>query len=218
MAPVLFFFPMLLTALTQPLSILLYSDWQSKHQAMALLMGQALLFPVAPDSESLFLSHSSWHCHTCLTALNPSLSLYQRIRNPSTVICLGQSNFLWGSYFSFFLLLLLLDRRPSHVVLLQNVTCLWNSSPHFPPFFPLPAVLPDFEMEVQQTLQNLPFLIFFLSKYIYIHPHIYICGTISIFIHAFICVSTEQGHSMWERQRKFQGRPPWFELININKN
>lgn len=186
MALALFFLPMLLLALTQPLSILLYSDWESRHQAMALLMGQALLFPVASSSESLFLSHSSWHCHTCLTALNPSLSLYQRIRNPSTVICLGQSNFLWGSYFSFFLLLLLFDRRPSHVVLLQNVTCLWNSSPHFPPFFPLPAVLPDFKMEVQQTLQNLPFLIFFLSKYIYTPTHIYMWD--SIYIYTCICM------------------------------
>lgn len=213
MAPVLFFLPMLLMALTQPLSILLYSDWQSKHQAMALLMGQALLFPVAPDSESLFLSHSSWHCHTCLTALNPSLSLYQRIRNPSTVICLGQSNFLWGSYFSFFLLLLLLDRRPSHVVLLQNVTCLWNSSPHFPPFFPLPAVLPDFEMEVQQTLQNLPFLIFFLSKYIYTPTHIYMWDYIYIYTCIYMCIYWTRAFNVG-KTKKISGQTP---MVWINK-
>lgn len=58
------------------------------------LMGQALIFPVAAVSDSPFLSHSSWHCHTYLTALNPPLSLYQSIKNSSTVICLGQNNFL----------------------------------------------------------------------------------------------------------------------------
>lgn len=88
---------MLLVTLTQTLSIPLKSGFpvcQSRHQGMDLLMGQALIFLTASGSESPFLSHSSWHCHTCLTALNSPLSLYQRIRNPSTIICLGQSNFL----------------------------------------------------------------------------------------------------------------------------
>lgn len=211
MAPALFFLPMLLVALTQPISILLYSDWQSRHQAMVLLMGQALLFPVASSSESLFLSHSSWHCHTCLTALNPSLSLYQRIRNPSTIICLGQSNFLWGSYFPFFLLLLLLDRRPSHVVLLQNV-----SETVVPISLPSSLSLLFYlilKWKFSRHCKIYHFL-FFSSANIYIHPHIYICGTLSIFIHAFICISTEQGHSIWEKQRESSGRT---SMVWINK-
>lgn len=63
------------------------------------LVGQALIFPVAAVSDSPFLSHSSWRCHTYLTALNPPLSLYQNTKNPSTVICLGQNNFLRRAIF-----------------------------------------------------------------------------------------------------------------------
>lgn len=42
-----------------------------------LLMAWALIFLMAAGSDSPFLSHSSWHCHTYLTALSPPLSLYQ---------------------------------------------------------------------------------------------------------------------------------------------
>lgn len=103
---------------------------------------------MAAGSDSPFLSHSSWHCHTYLTALSPHCHFTKSFHRHLP----GTEQFSLGGYFSFFLLSLLLDRKPSPVVLLQNVTCLWNCSPNLPPFFPHPAVLPDFKMAAQQTL------------------------------------------------------------------
>lgn len=95
-----------------------------------LLMGQALIFPMASGSDSPFLSHSSWHCHTYLTRLNPPLSLYQRIRNPSTVICLGQNNFLRGAIFR---------SSSCYWCLTGNHLMLFCSKCHLSPF---PSILP----------------------------------------------------------------------------
>lgn len=105
MAPVLTFYPGLLVILSQAPLFLLVAEsptgqhipsqdvvctgswaWRSNCGTAALqggtkwqvlLMAWALIFLMAAGSDSPFLSHSSWHCHTYLTALSPPLSLYQ---------------------------------------------------------------------------------------------------------------------------------------------
>lgn len=167
-------------------------------RGMDLAHGSGTDFPDGSDSP--FLSHSPWHCHTYLTALNPPLSLYRRIRNPSTIICLGQNNFLRGAIF---------HSSSSYCCLTGNHLMLFCSKMSPVCGAAVPISLPSshtllFYLTLKwQFSRHYRILYFYFlfkanNKHFYLFFYLLNMGILS-------------GNS----KKKFQGRPPWFELISI---
>lgn len=151
---------------------------QEGTEQRILLMGRALIFLMAAGSDSPFLSHSFWHCHTYLTALNPPLSLCQRIRNLSTVICLGQNNLLWGAIF---------HSSSSYCCLTGNHLMLFRSK-----------MSPVCRTAVPTSLPSSHTLLFYLTLkwqlsrhyriiYLFIYLFIYFCTAKYKYIYIYIC-------------------------------